>query len=520
MLRVTQLLHRAVQINARGIATICGDRRHSYAEVTARIARAAAGLRALGLVPGDRVGILALNSDRYFEGLFAAAWAGLVFVPITTRLAPPEIAYWLADSGSTALLIDDVFLPALPAVTPHTPSLRHIVHIGDAPTAPDHHNWDALVAGATPMADECASGDAIAGLFYTGGTTGRSKGVMLTHTNLVLNMTNTLSIIHFQPDPVYIHAAPMFHIADATMTLVSTGVGATQIFMARFDPIGFMALVETHRATDALLVPTMVNMVVNHPDVTRHDSSSLKQIIYGASPMPEAVIQTAMTVLPHIGFIQAYGQTEAAPVLTLLPAREHGNGPDQRRRMRSAGRAVLGWEVRIHDEHDTEVPRGTIGEICGRGPCVMRGYWNLPDLTAETLRNGWLHTGDGGYMDEDGFIFIVDRLKDMIISGGENVYSSETEQAVYSHPAVAEAAVIGVPDPKWGERVHAVVRCKPDMNVTEADLIAHCHTQIAGFKSPRSVSFTADPLPLSGAGKILKTELRKPFWAHHARQVH
>jgi long-chain acyl-CoA synthetase len=519
MLGITQLLHRAMQINARGTATICGARVQSWSEVVDRIAHCAAALRGLGCAPGDRVAILALNSDRYFEALFGACWANLVFVPINTRLAPPEIAFWLSDSGCVALLVDDVFLPALPAVTPQTPALRHIVHIGDGPTPAGLLGYEALMEAATPMEDASGSGDDLAGLFYTGGTTGRSKGVMLSHTSIVLNMLNTLAIVHFQPEPVYIHAAPMFHIADATMTFVSTGLGATQVFMPRFDPAGFLRLVAEYRATDALLVPTMVNMVVNHPEVTQHDISSLKSVIYGASPMPEAVIRRAMAVMPGVGFTQAYGQTEAAPVLTLLEPKDHGTGPDQVRRMRSAGRGVPGWEVRIHDEDDREVPRGVIGEICGRGPCAMQGYWKLPELSAVTLRHGWLHTGDGGYMDEDGYIFIVDRLKDMIVSGGENVYSAEVEQAVYLHPAVAEAAVIGVPDAKWGERVHAVVRCKPGMSVSEAELVAHCHAQIAGFKCPRSVSFTEEPLPLSGAGKILKTELRKPFWEGMTKRV-
>ena len=520
MLRLTELLHRAVQINGHRTATICGDRRRSWAEVRVRVARCAAAVAALGCKPGDRVAILALNSDRYFESLFGLAWGNFVIVPINTRLAPPEIAYWLADSGCKALLVDDVFLPVLPAVRPHTPDLVHIVHIGDGPTPDGVLNYEHIITAATPGPDTCGSGDDLAALFYTGGTTGRSKGVMLSHTNIVINMLNTLAIVHFQPDAVYVHAAPMFHIADATMTFISTGIGATQVFMPRFDPAGFLRLVAEHRITDALLVPTMVNMVVNHPEVGQHDLSSLKHVIYGASPMPEAVIRTGMAVMPNTMFTQAYGQTEAAPVLTLLDAREHGTSPTQLRRMRSAGRAVLGWEVRIHDDDDNELPRGTIGEICGRGPAMMRGYWNLPDLSAHTLRNGWLHTGDGGYMDEDGFIYIVDRMKDMIISGGENVYAAEVESAVYSHPAVAECAVIGVPDAKWGERVHAIVRCKPGQSVDEGALIAHCHTQIAGFKCPRSIVFQDDPLPLSGAGKILKSDLRKPYWDGQTRQVH
>jgi len=227
--------------------------------------------------------------------------------------------------------------------------------------------------------------------------------------------------------------------------------------------------------------------------------------------MPDAVIQKALAVMPHVRFTQVYGQSEASPVMTLEPANAGRTG--------SAGRAVVGCEVRILDPDDREVPRGTVGEICGRGPVVMLGYWNQPELTAHTLRNGWLHTGDGGTMDEDGFVYVVDRLKDMIISGGENVYSAEVEAALYHHPAVAECAVIGVPDEQWGERVHAIVRLKADTAATEAELIESCRARIAGYKCPRSMTLRDEPLPLSGAGKILKSELRKPYWEGRERRV-
>jgi long-chain acyl-CoA synthetase len=263
----------------------------------------------------------------------------------------------------------------------------------------------------------------------------------------------------------------------------------------------------------------MVNMLVNHPEAGRHDMSSLARLLYGASPMPEAVLRRAFEVLPATRFVQAYGQSEASPVVTVLDHRYHSFEGPYAGKLRSAGRGVLGCEVRILDENDVEVPRGTVGEICCRGDIVMLGYWKQPELTAKTLRNGWLHTSDGGTMDEDGFVYVVDRMKDMIVSGGENVYSAETEEALYSHPAVAECAVIGVPDDRWGERVHAIVRLKPGASVTVEDIIAHAQTRIAGYKCPRTIELRSEPLPLSGAGKILKTELRKPYWQGHANQV-
>ncbi len=342
---------------------------------------------------------------------------------------------------------------------------------------------------------------------------------MLSHDNIVGNALNMLREVAVDTDTHYIHAAPMFHLADGAMTFLSTAFGGTHCFLPRFDPLALMKLIAAQGVTHALLVPTMINMVVNHPEVAQHDLSSLQYLVYGASPMPEAVIRRALEVLPKANFIQAYGQSEASPVLTLIPHKYHCFSGPFAGRLKSAGRAVIGCEVAVLDEEDREVPRGTVGEVCARGNIVMQGYWNQPELTAQTLRNGWLHTGDGGYMDEEGFLFIVDRVKDMIITGGENVYSAEVEEALYGHAAVAECAVIGIPDPQWGERVHAVVRCKPNSAATEDELIAHCRALIANYKLPRSVSFSTDPLPLSGAGKILKTELRKPFWAGQDRQV-
>jgi long-chain acyl-CoA synthetase len=280
-----------------------------------------------------------------------------------------------------------------------------------------------------------------------------------------------------------------------------------------------MTTIAAERVNAALLVPTMINMLVNHPALEDHDLACLETVVYGASPMPEQVLRRAMSVLPKTEFVQAYGQTEAGPVLTLLPARDHVlDGPGSER-VRSAGRPIACVDLEIRDEHDRPLPSGEIGEICARGPNLMSGYRNLPEVTEETLRGGWLHTGDGAYMDERGYVFIVDRLKDVIVSGAENVYSAETENAVHQHPAVAECAVIGVPDEQWGERVHAIVRLKPNESLTEDALIEHCHSLIAGYKCPRSVTFREEPLPLSGAGKILKRALRAPFWEGRSRRV-
>ena len=485
----------------------------------ARAVALAAAVSALGYKPGDRIGILALNSDRYLEYFFAMAWGGFVFVPINTRLAPPEVVFWLTDSGCSALFIDDAFLPILADVTAQTPDLKHVIYLGGNGTPAGLTAYESLIEHGGRIGEAGMRGDDLAGIFYTGGTTGRSKGVMLSHRNIVANAMLCAQEFGFKQATTWLHAGPMFHLADGAATFLATTAGGRHVFLPRFEPAEFLKAVARYRVTDTLCVPTMVNMVANHPDVGAADIASLRTIIYGASPMPEAVIRRAFQVMPNVGFIQAYGQSEASPCMVLMPREYHVLEGPLAGRLKSAGRAGYNCEVRIHDEDDNEVSRGTVGEICGRGDNVMLGYWKQPDMTARTLRNGWLHTGDGGYMDEEGFLFVVDRVKDMIISGGENVYSAEVEQALYQHPDVAECAVIGVPDEKWGERVHAVVRAKPGASPTQDSLIAHCKALIANYKCPRSIAFRDEPLPLSGAGKILKTELRKPYWADKAKAV-
>jgi long-chain acyl-CoA synthetase len=519
MPQITQFLRRALQVNADGIATIFGERTQDWKTFAGRTARLAAALTGLGYQPGERIGILALNSDRYLECLFGLAWGGFVFVPINTRLAPPEIVFWLSDSGCTGLLIDGTFAPMLPHLLAETPDVQHVIHIGDNPPPEGQLSYEALIARIDPAADAGWGGQELAGIFYTGGTTGRSKGVMLSYANILANAQNIQPATPISSQTRYIHAAPMFHLADGAMMFLVTAFGGSHTFLPKFDPGEFLRLVELHGVTTALIVPTMINMVVHHPEVTQRDLSTLRALLYGASPMPEAVIRRAMEVMPHVQFTQAYGQSEASPVMTLMPPEFHCFEGPNAGRMKSAGRSALGCEIKIVDADDNEVPPHTVGEICGRGPMVMLGYWKQPELTAHTLRNGWLHTGDGGYLDEEGFLFVVDRMKDMIVSGGENVYSAEVEEALYSHPTVAECAVIGVPDDTWGERVHAVVRLKPEATATGAELIAACHVRIANYKCPRSVTIQSEPLPVSGAGKILKAELRKPYWEGREKRV-
>ncbi len=520
-MHLTTTLKRAMTIAGEEIATIDGARARTWNECGARVARLAGALRVeLGLAEGDRAAILALNSDRYFEFSHAMPWAGCVFVPINTRLAAPEIEYWLSDSGSQVLFVDDTFAEVALAIAKRLPALRHLVYMGDGPAPDGMLDHEALIAGSGPAEDRVKGYDDLAAIYYTGGTTGVSKGVMLSHRNLVANALHSIPALGLSEGMRYLHAPPMFHIADGLTIFGVTMVAGRHIFIPGFEPVAVMKAIETHGVSHTLLVPTMVNMMVNHPALPQHDLSSLKHLFYGASPMPEAVIRRAIEVLPACEFTHAYGQTECAPVVTTNGPHAHRGEALEAGLFKSCGRPVVDIEVEIVDADGRKVPPGTVGELRVRGPNVMLGYWNKPEETTAALRNGWMHSGDGAWMDARGYVYIVDRVKDMIVSGGENVYSAEVESAVHLHAAIAECAVIGVPDDKWGERVHAIVRLKAGEVASAEEIIAHCHRHIAGFKCPRSIDFHDEPLPLSGAGKILKTELRKPYWAGREEQVH
>jgi long-chain acyl-CoA synthetase len=517
-MNITHGLRRALQVNAEGLATVFGNRRRTWREIGERVPRLAAGLRLLGANPGDRVAILSLNSDRYLELYLATAWAGAVIVPLNIRWSPLENEDAMRDCRANVLFVDKAFASTGAALAKSIPGLKLIyVDDGDVPAAME--SYETLLVRSESIPDAMCSAADLAGIFYTGGTTGRSKGVMLSHGNLMVNALNALGEGLFQSSAIYLHAAPMFHLANGAAMYSLLLSGGSNIMIQGFTPEGVMAAIQSERVTDALLVPTMIQMLVDHPAIGSYDLSSLKHVIYGASPISEAVLGRAMAALPNAEFTQAYGMTELAPIATLLHWKEHIGEGRAKGRHRAAGRATLGCEVRIVDADDQPVPNGTVGEIVVRGDNVMMGYWERPEETAKAVIDGWMHTGDGGYMDEDGFVYVVDRVKDMIISGGENVYSVEVENAITQHPAVAQCAVIGIPDERWGELVHAVVVTKPGAKLSANELIEFCKTLIAGYKCPRSVEISETPLPLSGAGKVLKRDLRKPFWENRERRV-
>jgi acyl-CoA synthetase (AMP-forming)/AMP-acid ligase II len=518
-MKISSTISRNMQVNGSGTATIFQDRQHSWLQFGERIARLAGGLKNLGLQSGDRVAVLSLNNDRYMESYFGVPWGGYVLVPINTRLAPPEIVFWLNDSGATVLMVDESFVPMLPKIQDQMETVKHLVFLGDGPPPQGMFSFEGFLDGVSALPAVESQSEDLAMLYYTGGTTGRSKGVMLSQHNVLYNALQFAPKVGYRSHSVYLHAAPMFHIADGACTYAIATAAGSSVIIPGFEPQAALNAIQDHKISVTLWVPTMVNMAVHFPGVEDFDLSSLVDMMYGASPMPEAVVRRAMEVMPHARFHHAYGQTESAPILTMLEPDRHVLDPSLGK-PGSCGQALMGVELRIVDEDDNEVPTGTVGEICARGDNVMLGYWRQPEMTAHALRKGWLHTGDGARMDEEGFVYIVDRVKDMIISGGENVYSVEVEDAVYQHAAVAECAVIGIPDEKWGEQVHAIIRLHEGQNADEQAIIAHCNALIAAFKCPKSVEFRADPLPLSGAGKILKTTLRESFWADQDKAVH
>ncbi|MFQ6328102.1 long-chain-fatty-acid--CoA ligase [Nocardia sp. CWNU-33] len=512
---LTQSLHRAMQQRPDSIATIFGDRVRTVAESHNRIARFAGALRNLGVRQGDRVAILALNSDRYHEYFFAVPWLGAVVNPVNIRWSPAEIVYSLRDSDTRVLLVDDAFAQAIGPILAEFPELRTVIFIGDGVQPAGTLDYETLIAESEPVEDVRVGGDELLGVFYTGGTTGFPKGVMLSHANVVTSALGSLATNHvISIGGRLLHAAPMFHLADFAVWGCGNLAGSTHVIVPMFTPAGVLQAISEHQVTDGLLVPTMIQMLVDDPAAADVDLSSVEHLVYGASPISESVLAKARKTFPAAEFTQAYGMTELSPIATLLSPADH----DDPVLAKTTGRAAPHVEIRIVDVDDNEVPRGTVGEVVVKGANVMLGYWNKPEDTTEAIRDGWMHTGDGGRMDDNGYISVVDRLKDMIITGGENVYSIEVENALAKHPAVATCAVIGIPDDQWGERVHAVVVLLPDRQTTPDELTIHCKQLIANYKIPRSIEF-ADALPMSGAGKILKRDLRQRYWDADGSQV-
>jgi len=526
--RIGWVLDRAAKERAPELGTIDlgTDERRTWSEIKRRVGGLATALAGpgLSLKRGDRVAILSLNSARHFELWFAIPESGLVMNDLNFRLAVEELRFICDDSQVGLLFVDDTFLEAGRALRAMCDALHTLVWLGVGEDAPEGTIAYDILAATEPADLPEPDSEDVAAIFYTGGTTGLPKGVMLTHRNLTANALNVINIARLSWRDRYLHAAPQFHIADGAFAYSLTWVGGTHVFIPAFDPSRVVEVLEAEAITVGLLVPTMITMCVAGGALADADLSAMRLMVYGASPMPAEVQRRA---LPAFGcdFMQAYGMTEAAPIVTYLDEAAHECGLAGEEpwagRLRSAGSPVPGVRAEVRRDDGSIADPGEPGEIWVQGANIMKGYWNRSEETAHALVDGWYRSGDVAYADEGGFLYIVDRAKDMIISGGENIYTTEVENAIYSNSAVLEAAAFGIPHEDWGEAVHAEVVLKPGETAESDEIIEHCRTLIARYKVPRSVKIrTADePLPKSGAGKILKRELREPFWEGQERRV-
>ncbi|CAM3638973.1 long-chain-fatty-acid--CoA ligase [Tsukamurella ocularis] len=498
----TRALHRALQQAPDSVLTVDGARTRTVRETVNRIARLAGALRAAGVAEGDRVAVLGVNSDRFHEAILATWWAGAVVNPVNTRWSVAEIGFSLRDCGSDVLVVDSAFGDILPRLREVYP-LRVVIAV-DAPASDGVLDFEELIATGDPIADARRDDGDLAGIFYTGGTTGRPKGVMIAHGNLQassLGVQATSSNV--TPGGATLVALPMFHLASLMLWNGQLVAGGRMVFLPGVDVPAVLDAIEAHRITSLVLVPTVMQQVVRELSARPRDVSSVRRLQYGAAPMAPSLLEHAMRAFPLAGFGQGYGMTETSANVTSLTPEDHRAG-----RLDSVGRASRHTEIIIADPEGRELPLGEVGEILVRGANVMLGYWNRPEETAAALRDGWMHTGDAGRLDDEGYLYLADRIKDMIITGGENVYSAEVEHALVEHPQVSSCAVIGVPDARYGERVHAVVIAEAGTDPRPDDLRSFVKARVAGYKAPRSFTFVTE-FPLSPTGKVLKHELRR-----------
>lgn len=504
-------------VRPESAALIFEERITTYRELDLLANRIANGLLAEGIRPGAHIGFLGLNSDNFFQLVFGCAKANAVIVGINWRLAAAEVASILTDAEVELLVIGEKFQGLLDELRELAPSLRRTLIIDSASGASQFEAWRDSFNSRDPWVNVTQNDVAI--VMYTSGTTGFPKGVQLPHRaffDMLRHPPNDdMAFQQWTEHDVSLVAMPTYHIGGVGWGIIGLRAGARNVVLREFDPARVVDALERYDVSRLFLVPTAMRMVLAQPKARQLEYRSLDYIVYGASPIPLELLREALSVF-RCGFVQLYGMTETTGGATYLPAQDHDVAGNER--MRSAGKPLPGVRVKVIDSDGKLLPPGAMGEICIDSPSNMVGYWRRPDATAQTLVDGYVHTGDAGYVDEDGYVYVLDRAKDMIVSGGENISPAEVESAIFGHPAVADIAVIGVPDERWGEAVRGIVVLKPGARCSAGELIDFARRRIAGYKLPKAIDFVAE-LPRNASGKVLKRELRKSYWAGTGRQI-
>lgn len=519
-MRLHDFLDYRAREQAEAEFAIHGDRRITYRAALAEVHRLANALIGCGLQPGDRMVILSKNSIEYMLLYFAASKAGLVTIPLNYRLAPAEWSYILNDAGAKILFAAGDYPGDVETIRSDLQTIEQFIVV-DAPDIPGWETYQSFIADQpdTPLSRIVAPEDDLFQL-YTSGTTGHPKGAVLTHQAVTTHILQMGLAHNIQPGERLLLVAPVFHVAALNAGVFPClAAGGCLYIQEDFKPDEVVRALSEEQLGMAILVPAMIQACLTAvPDVAQRRYDHLRLIHYGASPIAEATLRRALETF-KCEFSQGYGMTEMSAAIAILSWADHQRALKEKPELLvAAGRPIIGTEVRIVDENDNDVPRGTIGQVLARGPQMMTGYWQQPEATEETLRGGWMHTGDAGVLDEEGYLYIQDRVKDMVVSGGENIYPRVVEEVLFKHPAVAEVAVIGVPDEQWGETIKAVVVLRPGMSATAEEIMDFCRGKLGGFERPRSVDFV-EALPRTPSGKVLKRVLREPYWAGQSRRV-
>jgi len=526
---LTETLTKALKLFPQKQAIVCGGKHWTYQEFCDRINRLSHCLKGFGIKKDDKVAILHPNCHTFLEAYYAIPQIGAISVPINHRLSPREIAFILQDSESKILIVDSMFKNQIDPIRKEIRGIEKILWTGGAKEKVTDDsidlNYEEVLqkADLSPLPEPPINGEDIAQIYYTSGTTGRPKGVMLSHKNVTTHALGTIAEIHLTDCDVWIHVAPLFHLADAWATWAVTWVGGTHVLVREFDAKVVLETIQREKVTLTNLIPTMLNLMVNHADVGKFDYSSLRVLLSGGAPIAPEVVRKIVETF-KCDYIQTYGMTETSPYLTLSILKEHLrklSNEDQLRFKSKTGREFIGVELKVINDRGKEVKKDEkeVGEIIVKGDIVTKGYWKLPEETKKSIKDGWLYTGDMAVIDEEGYVTIVDRKKDMILTGGENVYSTEVENVLYMHPAILECAVVGIPDPKWGEAVKGIAVLKPGQKATEQEIIQFCKEKMTHYKAPKSIDFIK-ALPRTGSGKIHKKGLRDKYWEGYEKKVH